>query len=412
MLFFLFLIASFLSLAFSPADDLQLLEKTTDLHTKEMPKLAEEKTNGKETAKEKPQEEKTKEKSQEDGTLQVDYIDVGQGDATLLDYENQEERYTILYDTGDWQGDEVVPFLKNQDVETIDIIIISHPHADHIGQLASVMENFTVEEVWMTGNPAHSTVYQEALQAVKESDVNYEEPLAGDVFDVGPLTLSILHPRSLTGDLNEDSLSVHAAFKEVSFLFTGDAGKAEEEQMMNRDVPLQADYLQLGHHGSNTSSSSSFVDAAEPKEAIYSAGEDNKYGHPDQEVVSLFAEKGIELYGTDVHGTITVETDGKEASLTTDKKAEDVAAGDKEQAEKDTAKEKEPADKNPAGCVDINKASAGELTAIKHIGEKRAEELIEMRPFDSVEDLSRVNGIGDVRLEEMKAEGIACTGGE
>lgn len=403
MLFFLFLIASCLSLAFSPGENLQLLEKTTELHLKEMPTIAEEQANEKEGI---------KEKSQEDGTLQVDYIDVGQGDATLFDYENQEESYTILYDTGDWQGDEVVPFLKNEDVETIDIIIVSHPHADHIGQLANVMEHFSVEEVWMTGNSANSTVYQEALQAVEESDANYEEPLAGDVFDVGPLTLTVLHPSSLTGDLNEDSLSFHAAFKDVSFLFTGDAGKAEEEQIMNRDVPLQADYLQLGHHGSDTSSSSDFVDAVDPEEAIYSAGTDNKYDHPDQEVVSLFAEKGIELYGTDVHGTITVETDGKEASLTTDKESGDVEAGDKEQKEKDTSKKKETRDKDSSGCVDINKASVAELTEIKHIGEKRAEELMELRPFDSIDDLSRVSGIGDGRLEEIIAEETACTGGE
>lgn len=403
MLFFLFLTTSCLSLAFSPAEDLQLLEKTTDLHTKEMLSIVGGKASGKEEA---------QEKSQEDGTLQVDYIDVGQGDATLFDYENKEESYTILYDTGDWQGDEVVPFLKNEDVETIDIIIVSHPHADHIGQLANVMENFSVEEVWMTGNSANSTVYQEALQAVKESDANYEEPLAGDVFDVGPLTLTILHPSSLTGNLNEDSLSFHAAFKDVSFLFTGDAGKAEEEQIMNRDVPLQADYLQLGHHGSDTSSSSDFVDAVDPEEAIYSAGTDNKYGHPDQEVVSLFAEKGIELYGTDIHGTITVETDGKEASLTTDKESGDVEAGDKEQKEKNTSKKKEPADKDSSSCVDINEASVAELTEIKHIGEKRAEELMELRPFDSIDDLSRVSGIDDVRLEEIIAEEIACTGGE
>src|SRR5699024_11340632 len=90
-----------------------------------------------------------------------------------------------------------------------------------------------------------------------------------------------------------------------------DAGKTEEEKIMNSDLLLQADYLQLEHHGSDTSSSSDYIDAVEPTEAIYSAGEDNKYGHPDQEVVSLFEEKGIELYGTDVHGTITVETDGK-----------------------------------------------------------------------------------------------------
>src|SRR5699024_1269261 len=224
---------------------------------------------------------------------------------------------------------EVVPFLQKKDVETIDIIIISHPHADHIGQLTNVVENFSVEEVWMSGNTANSDIYQDALQAVEDSDANYEEPLAGDLFDVGPLTLTALHPSSLTGELNEDSLSFHVAFNDISFTFTGDAGKTEEEQLMNRDLPLQADYLQLDHHGSDTSSSSDFIDAVETTDAIYSAGEYNKYGLPDEEVVSLFEEKGIELYGTDVHGTITVETDGKKASLTAYQQDKVVEPGNK-----------------------------------------------------------------------------------
>src|SRR5699024_3637972 len=141
---------------------------------------------------------------------------------------------TILYDTGDWQGDEVVPFLQKEDVETIDIIIISHPHADHIGQLASVLDNFSVEEVWMTGNTANSDIYQEALQAVEDSDANYEEPLARDLFDVEPLPLTALHPSSLTGGLNEDSLSFIVAFTVISFFFQGVVGKKEEKQIINR----------------------------------------------------------------------------------------------------------------------------------------------------------------------------------
>lgn len=412
--FFLFLLASFTSLAFSTTNDLQLLEKTTDLHTKEVPMLIEDEDSEKTATETKPaKEEAQEEKTKEAGTLQVDYIDVGQGDATLINYDNQEERYTILYDTGDWQGDEVVPFLQDEDVEEIDIIIISHPHADHIGQLANVLDNFSVEEVWMTGNTANSGVYQDALQAVEDSDAAYEEPLAGDIFDIGPLTFTTLHPNSLTGDLNDDSLSMHIAFHDISFMFTGDAGKAEEEQIMNRDLPLQADYLQLGHHGSDTSSNSDFIEAVEPTEAIYSAGEDNKYGHPDQEVVSLFEEKGIELYGTDVHGTITVETDGKEATLTTDDQDGEVEPGNKKSAAEGSSYDKdENSETESVACIDINEASEAELTDIKHIGEKRAEDLIEARPFDSLDDLSRVDGIAEVRLEEIKAEGKACVGGE
>src|SRR5699024_1569016 len=170
--------------------------------------------------------------------------------------------------------------------------------------------------------------------------------------------------------------SFHVAFNDISFMFTGDAGKTEEEQIMNRDLPLQADYLQLGHHGSDTSSSSDFIDAVEPAEAIYSAGEDNKYGHPDQEVVSLFEEKGIELYGTDVHGTITVETDGKKASLTTDDQDGEAEPGNKKQSTTEASTDKEDSAAETDGCIDINEASEAELTGIKHIGDKRAKDMI------------------------------------
>lgn len=409
--FFLFIVACCTNLAFSADTEFQLLEKTSGLHTKEVPILIEDTTNEKAATGTKQTKEEAQ-NSKETGSLQVDYIDVGQGDATLIDYENQDERYTILYDTGDWQGDEVVPFLQKKDVETIDIIIISHPHADHIGQLTNVVENFSVEEVWMSGNTANSDIYQDALQAVEDSDANYEEPLAGDLFDVGPLTLTALHPSSLTGELNEDSLSFHVAFNDISFMFTGDAGKTEEEQIMNRDLLLQADYLQLGHHGSDTSSSSDYIDAVEPTEAIYSAGEDNKYGHPDQEVVSLFEEKGIELYGTDVHGTITVETDGKKASLTTEQQDKAVEPGNKKESTQKAPTDEAGSNTDTAACIDINEASEAELTGIKHIGDKRAEDLIEERPFDSLDDLSRVDGIAEGRLKEIKAEGKACLGGE
>jgi len=123
-----------------------------------------------------------------DGTLRVHYIDVGQGDATLFEVHDKEDMYTILYDTGDWQGNEVVPYLQQQGIETVDIIIISHPHADHIGQLEAVLTTFDVGEVWMTGNTANSEVYTKAAETIVENDIDYDEPQAGDVFDIGPLT--------------------------------------------------------------------------------------------------------------------------------------------------------------------------------------------------------------------------------
>lgn len=361
-----------------------------------------------------------------EGALTVHYIDAGQGDATLLQYKDEEEQYTILYDAGDWLGSEVVPYLEKEGVDEIDIAIISHPHADHIGQLKRVVENFSVGEVWMSGNSASSDVFTEAMEAVDNSDASYEEPSTGDIFDVGPLVLTVLHPDQLSGDLNEDSLSIHFQFGETAFLFTGDAYKENEQEMIATDLPIEANVLQLGHHGSDTSSSSSFIDAVQPEIAVYSAGEDNSYGHPHEEVVSLFEEKGIPLYGTDKDGTIVITSDGETVEVESDEEPEEALHkpetnvendndnGENEQPdEKEQATESDKDDQNESteGCIDINSASESELTNIKHIGEVRAQDIINMRPFDSVDDLIQVNGIGDKTLEDIKAENKACAKG-
>lgn len=356
-------------------------------------------------------EEENKEatKQQEAGVLTVDYIDVGQGDATLFHYESKAEEYAVLYDTGDWLGDEVVPFLQEKEIDKLDLVIISHPHADHIGQLANVMDNLQVEEVWMSGNEANSEVFAKALTAVLDSDAAYDEPEAGSIYDLGPLSITVLHPETLTEKLNEDSLSIHVAFDEVAFLFTGDAYKEQEKAMMQRAESIEADFLQLGHHGSNTSSDANFVDAVQPDYAIYSAGDDNTYGHPHEEVVSLFEKKGIPLYGTDRNGTITVTTDGKSAELATEK--ETAKESDSEKPDDADHTKTDDANTSANDCIDLNKASEAELMDIKHIGEAKAKAIVDGRPYGSLDDLLQIKGIGDKILADMKEENKACIGG-
>src|SRR5690625_6767733 len=127
-------------------------------------------------------EENTEKKTKQQETyspLTVHYIDVGQGDATLLEFTDEDDSYTILYDAGDWQGNEVVPYLQQENIETIDIVIISHPHADHIGQLTDVLTEFEVGEVWMTDNNDNSSVYDEDVEAIFAIEAYYDEYLAG-----------------------------------------------------------------------------------------------------------------------------------------------------------------------------------------------------------------------------------------
>src|SRR5699024_10646185 len=249
-----------------------------------------------ETSADKQTEKKASSTSLSD--LEVHYIDAGQADATLFQYKDENNSYSILYDTGDWNKNDVINYLDAQNVSSIDLVVVSHPHADHIGQLAKVMNTYDVGEVWSSGGEGSSHTFQQAMEAVLASDADYDEPRAGDEMEIGPMDIEVLHPSSLTGDLNKDSISLRFTYGEVSFVFTGDAYKEDELAMMNRAETVEATILQLGHHGSNTSSDTKFIQAVDPDVAIYSASANNSYGHPHPEVISLIQNAGITLYGT------------------------------------------------------------------------------------------------------------------
>ncbi|MDL4843078.1 MBL fold metallo-hydrolase [Aquibacillus rhizosphaerae] len=342
--------------------------------------------------------------------LKVHYIDVGQADATLLEFDS----YTILIDAGDWNSNNVVNYLKTKNISEVDIAIGTHPDADHIGQLDKVINQFDVGEVWLSGNSSTSETFEKVMEAVDSSGADYDEPRAGDLYEVGSLQIDILHPTHITGNPNEESISLKLTYGAIGFVFTGDAETNQEQEMMNLEVNLDAEFLQLGHHGSNTSTSKAFLDAVSPKVAVYSAGAGNHYGHPASEVVELVQDYGATLYGTDVHGTIVVTTDGVEYAIATKQDgtitpSAESSSGKLEESNKDD--KDEPEENTSSQCVNINEASVEEVQAIIHIGPARAENLVDLRPYNSVADLSSIKGIGPSRIDDIKAEGIACIGG-
>jgi competence protein ComEC len=249
------------------------------------------------------------ERSDPGATLVVRVLDVGQGDAMLLTH----PEVTLLIDTGRFDRSDVVPLLRRHGVTAIDVLVITHPHADHIGQFDRVMEAFPVAEVWWSGAVATTRTFERALAALEASDARYEEPRGGQVTTVGPLRIEVLHPGS--GDslrgLNDASISLRITYGAFRLITTGDAERAAEAQMVARwSDRLAADVLRLGHHGSSTSTTPAFLDAVSPSVAIYSAGAGNSYGHPHPEVVERITGRGIVLHGTDRDGTVTIETDG------------------------------------------------------------------------------------------------------
>ena len=319
--------------------------------------------------------------------LTVHYIDVGQGDSTLLEFDG----FSMLIDAGNWNSKEAVDYLKQQEIKNIDIVVGTHPDADHIGQLAQVIGEFEVGEVWMSGNTSGSNTFLNVLQAIEASGSDYVEPRSGDVFDMGSMQIEVLYPDEITGAANEESVSLKMTYGDVRFVFTGDAGIKQEQEMIDSGMNLDAEILHLGHHGSNTSTSPAFLEAVAPEVAIYSAGADNSYGHPHAEVIAAAENAGAKVYGTDVNGTIVVETDGNSYNVKIQQEGVPTEGENR--------------------CIDLNVASSAELQGISGIGKTYAQAIIDQRPFESVEELLDIKGIGQGTLSGIQEQGLACVGG-
>jgi competence protein ComEC len=240
------------------------------------------------------------------GTLIVHFIDVGDGNSTLLVGPD----FTILIDTGRSDGNEVVPYLRSVGVHSLDLLVGTHPHSDHIGQFPEVLSAFPVHEVWMSGIAATS-VYEQAFHAILLSQAIFREPLAGEIHTIGSTTIEVLNPTSFSGDPHRDCIVMRLIFGEVAFMFPGDAEMETELAILNQGRDLRSQVLQLGHHGSSTSTSLEFLEAVQPEVAIYSAGLGNPSGNPSSNVLSRLDGLGIAVYGTDLHSTIRVITDGR-----------------------------------------------------------------------------------------------------
>ncbi len=342
--------------------------------------------------------------------LTVHYIDVGQADSTLLQYTDKGEEFTILIDAGNWNRNDVIHYLQAQHISEIDIAIGTHPDADHIGQLDKVINTFNVGEVWLSGNTSTSQTFQRLLQAIDQNNVHYYEPRRGDEFEVGTLQIEILYPISVSENDNEESISLKLTYGDVSFIFTGDASRNDELRMINGSIDVDANILHLGHHGSSTSTHPTFLKEVSPEIAIYSAGKENSYGHPHKEVVDLIKGSNITLYGTDIHGTILVKTDGKNYKVLTKKDGTITPPSTGGGTSTRDEPEKESQVHN-GKCININTASVEELQEIIHLGPARAKELVNLRPFTSIDELTRIKGIGPSRMEDIKTQNLACVGG-
>ncbi|WP_254863450.1 ComEC/Rec2 family competence protein [Halovivax gelatinilyticus] len=257
-----------------------------------------------------------------DDHLEIHHLDVGQGDATVVVEPSGE---TMLIDSGDWRadGEAVISFLEARGIDRIDHLVSTHAHADHIGGHAAVIEHVEthgdgVGAVYDSGVAHTSQTYENYLDAVEAHDVALYEVREGDVIEFGEATVDVLNPPTEDSgtDLHYNSVTVTITYGEVTYLTTGDAEADAESRMVDaHGETLDADIYQAGHHGSSTSSTPAFVDAVDPSMTIISSAYDSQYGHPHDEVLRSFAERGIETYWTGVHGDVVVATDGESIAV-------------------------------------------------------------------------------------------------
>jgi competence protein ComEC len=257
--------------------------------------------------------------------LRVSFIDVGQGDGALIEFPNGQ---TMLIDAGmkaeEYDAGEriIAPFLKRRGISTIDYFVASHPHGDHIGGAPFVFNEFDVGEVIESGQPARDSTYLEYAATIQSENCRMKKIRASDsALTIGGAKLYFLYPSDTFIDsdtthhhenLNNTSVVLKLCFGETSVLFTGDAEREAEEEMVRLHGSfLASTILKAGHHGSKTSSTEEFVSLVKPKYAIISCGLNNKFNHPSEEVVERFRATNVETLRTDEDGAIIFETDGK-----------------------------------------------------------------------------------------------------
>jgi beta-lactamase superfamily II metal-dependent hydrolase len=244
----------------------------------------------------------------ENQPFQVHFIDVGQGDSILI---QATDGQNILIDGGDTDTG-VVRYLQSVGVQQIDLMIATHPHADHIGGLVQVLRTIPVLKV-VTNGQAHTTaVYEDFLDAIADSQAEYREVKRGDMLQIGNLKLNVLSPMTLTDpDLNENSIVLRFNDGRTTYLMMGDAGANTEAALLASGMPLGANILKVGHHGPKSGSTLAFLQAVAPEAAVYSAGANNSYGHPALQTIRSLNEVGATIYGTNVNGTIIVKATSK-----------------------------------------------------------------------------------------------------
>ncbi len=240
--------------------------------------------------------------------MRVHFLDVDQGLAILVQLGDE----VLMYDGGERDTSSfVVAYLKEQGITEIDYLISSHYDSDHVSGLIGCLYAFDVKNVIGSNYVHDSKIYNSFMTAVEEAGLEVQYPEVGTEYTFGEATFTILSPEEIVSDSNSNSVAIKLTYGESDFIFTGDADYKSEKKMIASGIDLDCEVLSLSHHGSASGTSERFLIATTPEYAVISCGKDNSYGHPHEEVVGMLEDMEIDLFRSDVQGTVIATTDGE-----------------------------------------------------------------------------------------------------
>ncbi len=268
--------------------------------------------------------------------FQMHFIDVGQALSVLVECDGQ----FMLYDGGNVDdGSLVVSYLQNQGVEELQYVFCSHAHEDHVGGLAAALAYFPANHVYCSVTEASTQCFENFVKYTQQQGLQVEVPTVGTVWQLGSATVQLLGPIKQYNDTNDTSLVLRIDYGSTSFLLTGDMESDAERDLVESGANLKADVLQVGHHGSSTSTSYIFLNAVLPEMGVISCGVNNKYGHPHEETLSILRDADVDTYRTDLLGTITIASGGANYTVSSEHYATDAELNPTDPAASSTAQQ-------------------------------------------------------------------------
>ncbi|WP_138493165.1 ComEC/Rec2 family competence protein [Paenibacillus pinistramenti] len=250
--------------------------------------------------------------------LRVIFLDVGQGASQLVIAPSGK---TMLIDAGNNDKEQLMlDYLHAYGITKLDVVVGTHPDADHIGGLDKVIDQTDIGSIYLPKASSNTKTFESLLTSIKGKGLKVNTAKAGVTLDLGAgITVKMVAPVKNYEDSNDRSAVVKIGYGDTSFLLTGDAESPSEKDMLASGADLSADVLLVGHHGSKSSTSLSFLKAVHPRYAIIQVGKDNKYGHPTQTILNRLKKQGIQVYRNDLQGTIEVDSDGTKLNIQTER---------------------------------------------------------------------------------------------